>query len=38
VLGAASGLAGSWAPAGAAAASDAATTIVTQRRFGLAPI
>ena len=37
-LGAASGLAGCWAPAGTAAASDAATTIATQRRCALAPM
>jgi hypothetical protein len=37
-LGAASGLAGSCALAGTAAASDAAATTATQRRCGLAPM
>ena len=37
-LGAASGPAGSWAPAGTAAASDAAATTATQRRCALAPM
>jgi hypothetical protein len=37
-LGAASGLGELWAPAGAAATSDAAAAIVTQRRCAIAPI